>query len=166
MSFARNERRAHAAWLTGLILALVVAQSSGAEASGPPFAALAGSWAGRGTLITLAGTEEARCAASYQPGGDEVKLTLKCATPSYRLDLTSLVRDENGLLSGRWAEQGFGTSGTVTGRAEGDGLALATNVMGAQVTVFLITRRGKQSVSIRTTSPFVRGGDLLLVHQR
>lgn len=130
-----------------------------------PFAALAGSWAGRGTISTLGGVEHATCTASYQVAAGAARLALKCVTESFRLNLTSSVVEERGSISGTWSEQGFGTSGTVAGRASGDRLGFAANVAGAQVTLVIATQGARQTVSLKTTSPFLTDGDLVLLRQ-
>ena len=94
-----------------------------------------------------------------------MKLSLKCATESFRLNLASSVVDTDGTLSGTWAEYGFGTSGSVSGRVDGDRIGLAADVVGARVLIVIATQHGRQTVSLRTSSPFVTGGDLVLLRQ-
>jgi len=144
---------------------LAAGQPLGATEVQRPFAALAGSWAGRGTISTLGGVEHATCTASYQVAASAAKLTFKCATESFRLNLTGSVVDERGTISGTWSEQGFGTSGMVSGRASGDRLGFAANVAGAQVTVVIATQGARQTVSLKTTSPFLTDGALVLLRQ-
>ena len=158
----------HAKWL---VVRLTVAtgvlssQAFGATGGRQPFAALAGSWSGRGTINILSGVEHATCDAEYQVGGDAARLSLKCATESFRLNLASSVVDNDGTLSGTWSEYGFGTSGRVSGRIDGDRIGLAATVVGAQVLIIVATQHGRQTVSLRTSSPFVTGGDLVLVRR-
>ena len=140
-------------------------QASGATEARQPFAALAGSWSGHGTISVLSGVEHATCDALYQVGGNAVKLSLKCATESFRLNLASSVVDTGGTLSGTWSEYGFGTSGSVSGRVDGDRIGLAAAVVGARVLVVIATQHGRQTVSLRTSSPFVTGGDLVLLRR-
>ena len=80
--------------------------------------------------IDLSGVEHATCDAVYQVGDNAAKLSLKCATESFRLNLASSVVDDGGILSGTWAEYGFGTSGSISGRVDGDRIGLAANVVG------------------------------------
>ncbi len=151
-----------------LILRLTVAsgvlasQAFGATQTRQPFALLEGSWSGHGTISVLAGVEHATCDAVYQVGGNAAKLSLKCATESFRLNLASSVVDNGGTISGTWAEYGFGTSGSVSGRVDGDRIGLAASVVGARVLIVIATHNGRQTVSLRTSSPFVTGGDLVL----
>ena len=151
--------------LAAVATLLAAGQPLAAMEVGRPFAALAGSWAGRGTISTLGGVEHATCTASYQVAANSAKLTFKCASESFRLNLISAVVDERGTISGTWSEQGFGTSGTVSGRASGDRLGFAANVAGAQVTLVIATQGTRQTVSLKTTSPFLTDGDLVLLRQ-
>ena len=144
---------------------MLAGQAFGGTEARQPFAALAGSWSGRGTISVLSGVEHATCDAVYQVGGNAVKLSLKCATESFRLNLASSVVDTDGTLSGTWAEYGFGTSGSVSGRVDGDRIGLAADVVGARVLIIIATQHGRQTVSLRTSSPFVTGGDLVLLRQ-
>lgn len=144
---------------------VLASHALGATEARQPFAALAGSWSGRGTISILSGVEHATCDAVYQVGGNAAKLSLKCATESFRLNLASAVLDSDGTISGTWSEYGFGTSGSVSGRVDGDRIGLAANVVGARVLIIIATQHGRQTVSIRTSSPFVTGGDLVLVRR-
>lgn len=148
-----------------VVAGVLAGQAFGATEARKPFAALAGSWSGRGTISVLSGVEHATCDAVYQVGGNAAKLNLKCATESFRLNLASSVVDTDGTLSGTWSEYGFGTSGSVSGRVDGDRIGLAANVVGARVLIIIATQHGRQTVSLRTSSPFVTGGDLVLVRQ-
>ena len=145
--------------------AVLASQAFGGTDAQRPFAALAGSWSGRGTITILSGLEHATCEAVYQVGGNAAKLTLKCATESFRLNLASSVVETDGTISGTWSEYGFGTSGSVSGRVDRDRIGLAANVVGAQVLIIIATQRDRQTVSLRTSSPFVTGGDLVLVRR-
>ena len=145
--------------------AVLASQAFGATEARRPFAALAGSWSGRGTITILSGLEHATCEAVYEVGGNAAKLSLKCATESFRLNLASSVVETDGTISGTWSEYGFGTSGSVSGRVDQDRIGLAASVVGAQVLIIIATQRDRQTVSLRTSSPFVTGGDLVLVRR-
>ncbi len=144
---------------------VLTSQAFGATETRQPFAALAGSWSGRGTISILSGVEHATCDALYQVGGNAAKLSLKCATESFRLNLASSMVETDGIISGTWSEYGFGTSGSVSGRVDGDRIGLAASVVGARVLIIIATQHGRQTVSLRTSSPFVTSGDLALVRR-
>src|SRR4051812_14815039 len=90
------------------------------QAEQRPFAGLAGSWAGSGTIGTSNGTRERiRCRASYavNVGGSTLQLSLRCASDSYRFELNSDVRYAAGDISGNWSEATRGIAGSIYGTA-------------------------------------------------
>src|SRR5215217_4710332 len=90
------------------------------QAQQRPFAGLAGSWAGSGTIGTSNGTRERiRCRASYavSVGGSNLQLSLRCASDSYRFELNSDVRYAAGEISGNWSEVTRGIGGSLSGIA-------------------------------------------------
>jgi hypothetical protein len=122
-----------------------------------PFLGLSGYWSGGGTItMTNGGSERIRCKGSYAVNatGKAVRQNLRCASASYRLEITSNVMSEGGVLSGYWSEATRGVSGNVSGRASG--AEIVANVMGAGFTARLDVRThgDKQSVTIRP-----QGGD-------
>jgi hypothetical protein len=89
-------------------------------AAADPFAGLAGSWSGGGTLTASDGTRERiRCRATYEvtEAGVGLQQRLRCASDSYRFEVESDVRynEGAGLISGTWRE----TTRDVGGRASG-----------------------------------------------
>ena len=105
-----------------LLLALAAPQDAAQAATGP-FAAMAGSWSGGGTLTTADGAQERlRCRATYSPAGgeDSLHLSLQCASDSYKFDVASDVVNRDGAISGSWNEALHNASGSVSGRASGN----------------------------------------------
>jgi len=70
-----------------------------------PFDNMRGSWSGGGT-ITLSNGAQARirCRASYTPRGPNLRMSLVCASDSYKVDLTSQITSSGGEIKGTWAE--------------------------------------------------------------
>jgi hypothetical protein len=105
---------AGAAFAIGLCLLAppVYAQSA-------PFSGMAGAWSGDGRIDLQAGTSEPiRCRATYAVGGDGSTLQqqLRCASESYRFEVSSNVQSRAGSLSGSWSETTRNVSGVVSGR--------------------------------------------------
>jgi hypothetical protein len=122
---------------------------------GGPFSGLAGRWSGAGSITMANGASEPiRCRAtnSVNATGDAIRQTLRCASQSYRLDISSNVVSAGGSLSGKWAEATRGVSGSVTGRASGGGIS--ANIMGANFAASLTVRNqgDRQSVTIRPSA--------------
>jgi len=96
----------------------LIAPSAHAQAT--PFAGLAGSWSGGGRIDMQNGTSERiRCRASYAVGGggSTLQQQLRCASDSYRFEVSSSVESRAGSLSGSWSEMTRNVSGQISGRA-------------------------------------------------
>jgi hypothetical protein len=133
-------------------LLLISAQAQAEPGSGGPFLGLSGHWSGAGTVtLTNGATERLRCKAAYtvNPTGKALQQILRCASDSYKVEISSNVISEGGSLSGSWAEATRGVSGNISGRASG--AEIVANVAGAGFAARLDVRiRGdKQSVTIR-----------------
>jgi hypothetical protein len=135
-----------------LALAAAISQNADAQHGQGPFAHLAGSWSGAGTIVTTDGTRERiRCQATYAvaDGGHVVVQNLRCASDSYRFFVTSQVREEGGRISGSWAETTRSVSGTLAGQATGSTILGTVSGAGFSASLSLVTRGSSQSVSIR-----------------
>ena len=133
-------------------LLLISAQGHADPGSQGPFLGLSGHWSGTGTVtMTNGATERIHCKATYAVNatGKAVQQTLRCASDSYRVEISSNVISEGGSLSGSWAEATRGVSGNISGHASG--AEIVANVAGASFTARLDVRTqgDKQSVTIR-----------------
>jgi len=120
-----------------------------------PFSGMAGHWSGAGTITMSNGaSERIRCRAtnSVDASGAAMRQTLRCASQSYRLDISSNVVSEGGSVSGQWAEATRGVSGSISGRASGGGIS--ANILGGSFTasLYMRTQGDTQSVTIRTSA--------------
>jgi hypothetical protein len=91
-----------------------------ANAQSAPFVGMAGTWSGGGRIDLQNGTSERiRCRASYAVGGggSTLQQQLRCASDSYRFEVTSIVESRAGSLSGSWSEMTRNVSGQISGRA-------------------------------------------------
>jgi hypothetical protein len=135
-----------------LLAALSLPGSATHAAISSPFAALAGSWSGGGILNTADGNQERlRCRASYDVGGagDQLRLSLRCASDSYNFDLGGDVEYRGGAISGSWTETSHNASGTISGRAAGGHIEAAARGDSFSANLSLTTRGRRQTVSIR-----------------
>jgi hypothetical protein len=131
---------------------LIPARGHAEPGLGAPFLGLSGHWSGGGTVtMTNGATERLRCKAAYtvNAAGKAIVQTLRCASDSYRVEISSNVISEGGSVSGSWAEATRGVSGNVSGRASGT--AISANVAGAGFTarIDVRTHGDRQSVTIR-----------------
>jgi hypothetical protein len=149
-----------------LLLASLCLPGGAQAAVSSPFAAMAGSWTGGGTLSTTDGNQERlRCRASYNIGetGAELHLSLRCASESYNFDLASDVQYRGGgAISGSWSEASRNASGTIAGRAGGDHIEAAARGEGFSANLSLTTRGGRQTVSIRPQGTTISNVSLTL----
>ena len=133
-------------------LLLISAQGHADPGSRGPFLGLSGHWSGTGTVtMTNGATERIHCKATYAVNatGKAVQQTLRCASDSYRVEISSNVISEGGSLSGSWAEATRGVSGNISGRVSD--AEIVANVAGAGFTarLDLRTQGERQSVTIR-----------------
>jgi hypothetical protein len=146
MGFIRNGIAAIAAIV--IVHSIVV---SPAFAQSAPFAGLAGVWSGSGTISLSDGSRERlRCKATYRvsAGDNALQQSLRCASDSYKLELSSDVVSEGGRVSGSWSEVSRGVSGTVQGRANGGRVSVVVDAPGFSANLTLTTTGNRQSVSI------------------
>jgi hypothetical protein len=138
--------------LIAAAILLVPAQAGADPRLGGPFAGMSGHWSGGGTITMANGASErirCRAANSVNASGTAIQQTLRCASQSYRLDISSNVLSEGGSVSGNWAEATRGVSGSVSGRASSSGID--ANVIGGSFAARLDVRThgDRESVTIR-----------------
>ncbi len=122
-----------------------------AEGDTRPFTSMVGSWLGDGTVTSSKGvSEHIRCRAKYSvsPSGADLHQVLRCASDSYKFDVSTDVVYEDGAVSGTWAEANRNVTGHVSGRI--DGARIQATIVGPNFSARLVvnTRGDRQSVSI------------------
>jgi hypothetical protein len=125
--------------------------SSQLLAQSVPFAGMAGAWSGSGTIQLSDGSKERlRCRASYRVGSGEARLqqSLRCASDSYRFDLSSDILSEGGAIAGSWSEASRGISGSIAGRVNGGSILAVADAPGFSAKLSVSTRGDRQSFSI------------------
>src|SRR5881275_2958549 len=101
--------------------ALMLSASAGHAQSGP-FSGFNGAWSGNGTVSLSDGTtERIRCKASYKvdDSGSGLQQTLRCASDSYKFDLSSNVTTQGDRIVGTWSEASRNVNGNLQGKAGG-----------------------------------------------
>ncbi len=145
----------------GFCIAIAMALfASGARAETGPFTGLAGDWTGGGTISLGNGTKERiRCRAKYSVSaeGNGLQQDLRCASDSYRFDLTSDVTHQGGQVSGMWSEASRNISGTLSGSARAGQFQVVVNSPSFSANLSLTTQGDRQSV-VATAPP---GGQLV-----
>lgn len=141
-----------AAAVAGAVLGL---SATAARAEGA-FDGYSGSWSGTGSIqIADAGTERIRCRGTYSTdgSGNNLRQSLRCASDSYRFDLSTDLRSSGSAVTGFWTESSRGINGTVDGRISGGNITARVETNGYVASFNITTRNGKQSVAIASPGP-------------
>lgn len=149
--FSRRRLQAGAAAVVISSLSLMSLAPSIALAQSAPFAGLAGVWSGNGSISLSGGTKERiKCRATYAVGdnGNGLQQTLRCASDSYKFELSSNVKSANGKISGNWSENTRGVSGDLEGRAQGGLFEVVVSSPAFTASLNLTTRGNSQTVKI------------------
>jgi hypothetical protein len=138
--------------LAGVALALAL-PLSGSPSHGQtgPFAHLAGSWSGDGTIATSnGGSERIRCRARYtvSEGGRAFQQALTCASDSYKFEISCNAEAQGGTVTGTWQEATRNVSGTLSGRISGQLIQATVSAAGFNAGVAVNTSGRSQAVTI------------------
>ena len=148
----------------GVGAALMLSVTASNAQSGP-FIGFNGAWSGNGTVALSDGTtERIRCKADYMVDGSGLglKQTLKCASDSYKFDLTSDVRSQGDRISGNWSEASRNVFGNLQGTAGGGRIEVFVEANGFAANLTLQTNGNKQTVQISSKGE-IRGVNITMV---
>jgi hypothetical protein len=148
----------------GIGAALMLSLSTSHAQSGP-FAGFNGAWSGNGTVALSDGTtERIRCKADYKVDGTglALKQNLRCASDSYRFDLTSDVTSQGDRIHGSWSEASRNIFGDLQGTAGGGQIDVFVEANGFAANLTLRTNGNKQTVQI-TSKGEIRGVTITMV---
>ena len=147
-----------------VVVALVVSTSAG-HAQTRPFAGFDGAWSGNGTVSLSDGsTERLRCRADYKVDstGLALKQTLRCASDSYKFDLSSDVTSHGDHITGNWSETNRNISGSVLGTAGSGRIDVTVESPGFTASLTLRANGNKQTVQISSKGD-IRGVSITMV---
>ncbi|MCP3383329.1 MULTISPECIES: hypothetical protein [unclassified Bradyrhizobium] len=148
--------------MAAAVLFVTAVASSESKAQAGPFAQLAGSWSGAGTVTLDDGsTERIRCRARYAPVGPTMEMSLTCASDAYKFNLGANVKAEGGAVVGNWSETSRNISGSIEGKGAGGNYELVASTAGFNANISLRTSGNKQNVRMRADSQF-RGAEISL----
>jgi hypothetical protein len=141
--------------VVGLVLA-----STASHAQAGPFAGLEGTWSGSGIiLVGDNGHERIRCRANYtvEGQGNKLQQSIRCASDSYKFELSSSVVNQGGVLTGAWSEATRNVGGNIEGRAaRGQYSALVTSAA-FTASLTMAASGNRQTISIKSNHPDLRG---------
>jgi len=148
-------------WAAAVLFAASIA-SSPSQAQSGPFAGMAGSWHGVGTVALDDGsTERIRCRATYAVSGPTMQMVLTCASDAYKFNLSANVEAQGSTVSGTWTEASRNISGSLHGRGGGGSFQVVASTGGFNADISLRTTGNRQSVVMRADSQF-RGANISL----
>jgi hypothetical protein len=148
--------------IAAAVLLVTAVAGSESKAQSGPFAPLAGSWSGSGTVTLDDGsTERIRCRAKYAPIGPTMEMSLTCASDAYKFNLAASVKAEGSAITGSWSEASRNISGSLQGRGGGGNFEVVASAAGFNANIALRTSGNKQSVTMRADSQF-RGANISL----
>ncbi|MEO1694832.1 MAG: hypothetical protein AAFR55_06305 [Pseudomonadota bacterium] len=84
-----------------------------------------GSWQGKGEVAFSDGRAEAIACRSYVTSRDELlRMALRCASPSYKVEVRSSLKITGEVVEGTWEERNFNAQGDVSGALKDQTLVL------------------------------------------
>jgi hypothetical protein len=103
-------------------------------------------------------SERIRCRASYAVGGGGsiLQQSLRCASDSYRVELSSEAVARGSSISGRWSESTRNAGGSLSGSIRGAELSIRAEGPGLAANLLVVTRGDRQSLSIRSAGTDIR----------
>lgn len=148
----------------GVGAALMLSVTAG-HAQSSPFAGFNGAWSGNGTVALSDGTtERIRCKADYKVDGSgmALKQNLRCASDSYKFNLSSDVTSQGDRISGNWSEASRNIFGNLQGTAGGGRIEVFVEASGFAANLTLRTNGNKQTVQISSKGD-IRGVNITMV---
>jgi hypothetical protein len=148
----------------GVGAALMLSVTAGHAQSGP-FAGFNGTWSGNGTVSLSDGsTERIRCKADYKVDGSgmALKQNLRCASDSYKFNLSSDVTSQGDRISGNWSEASRNVFGNLQGTAGGGQIDVFVEAAGFAANLTLRTTGNRQTVQISSKGD-IRGVNITMV---
>lgn len=143
-----------ACFAIALLCSLPVSNAAFAQAA-TPFSQLAGNWHGGGSVKYNDGSNEhLSCRGTYsqKSGGTELTLTIRCQSPSNKIDMKSNISYEGGRLSGHWSERNFGLEGDVAGSSNASKFSVQISGQ-LQGSMTVAVNGASHNVSISTAGP-------------
>ena len=150
---------------SAVVAASMMLLASPGQAQTGPFANMAGAWTGTGQILIADGaSERIRCRATYtvEGTGSALNQVLRCASDSYRFDLTTNVTASGNTLSGIWSETSRNVNGTLGGKINGGDINALVEANGFAASFSMKTSGNKQTIAIRSQNTDLRGVDITL----
>lgn len=128
-------------------------------------AGLPGLWTGQGRLGFKDGkTESVTCRATYFAATDApgLKQTIRCASPSGKIELKSRLEEKDGVISGEWSEEMYNLRGALQGKVTDRGLVVTVKGDDLNANMDVIVKDDRQIVEIQFHDTSLIGITLVL----
>jgi hypothetical protein len=148
-----------------LILTPFVPAQSAPAALSKVLANLPGRWTGEGRLGFKDGKmETVTCRATYFAADDApgLKQTIRCASPSGKIELKSRLEESEGVLKGEWSEEMYNLTGELTGKVTERGLVVSVKGADLDANMDVIVKGNRQIVEIQFHNTSLIGLTLIL----
>jgi hypothetical protein len=146
--------------LASAALALFLISPPASAQSAGAFSSLAGTWSGSGTVYVADGnSERIRCRATYNVGADgsTMQQNLRCASDSYKFELSTDIRSNGGNVSGYWSEATRNLNGTLEGRGGNGEFDVLVSANGFAAELNLRVSGAKQTIVMNSKNTELRG---------
>ncbi|MFM1816402.1 MAG: hypothetical protein RLZ98_3097 [Pseudomonadota bacterium] len=133
--------------LAAVVLAAVASASAPAQSVTP----LLGSWSGMGKIDLQAGkSERIRCNAYNSSSSGELRLVIRCASTSYKVEVRSRLQQQGAKLSGEWEERTYNATGRASGTIGNGTLSLSITGGGFTGSMAVKFAGNSQTVTVTT----------------
>jgi predicted secreted protein len=136
-----------------------------ADPSSGPFKELPGRWIGQGRLGLQGGKiESVKCRATYFTSDDGAKLkqNVRCASPSGKIEVKSVITHSEGELSGTWNELVYNLGGELSGSVTKRGFRISVRGSGLAANMEVAISQARQIIEIQFFDSTLIGLSLLL----
>lgn len=148
---------------TALVLTLITGFKAPVFAG--PFTDFYGTWSGRGNAVFNGGARESlMCKAYYTGKNSNLKLALRCASQSNKIDMRAALTGNGQDITGTWEERTFNAQGSVEGSLKGKRLQVTLDG-GITGTLILSLGSDSQLVSLNTEGATLTGVHLKLTRR-
>ena len=133
--------------------------------SGGIFAGLDGNWSGTGTILVAdGGSEKIRCRATYTVSPDSTGLqqNLRCASDSYKFELTTDIHSQGSHVGGYWSESTRNINGSLDGSGTNGEFNVLVSANGFSAELNLKLSGGKQTIVMNSKNTDLRGLNISL----
>ena len=125
---------------------------------------LLGTWSGKGKIVFKADKAESiKCNAYNRGEGSELRPVIRCASPSYKIEIRSKLQKVGNKLSGIWEERTYNATGTATGRITSSTLSVAISGGGFRGEMDVSYTWSRQTVRITTEGFDMKSVDISLL---